>query len=64
MELIWDQKNCLLVKPKHNDWNLATLKKQLRIIEKICGLDGGSNVLFPFSLLYVLPFFASLAVII
>lgn len=38
VELIWNDKNCLLVKPKNNDWNLASLKKQLKIIERICGL--------------------------
>ena len=38
VELIWNCKSCLLVKPKNNDWNLATLKKQLKIIEKNCGL--------------------------
>ena len=44
VELIWNQKTCLLVKPKNNDWNLATLKKQLKMIEKICGLVAVANL--------------------
>ena len=38
VELMWNEKNCLLVKPKKDDWNLATLKKQLKMIETICGV--------------------------
>lgn len=34
--LIWGEKDCLLVMPKSDAWNLPSLKKQLREIEKLC----------------------------
>lgn len=30
------EKSCLLVRPKNDGWNLATLKKQMKVIENIC----------------------------
>ena len=36
-KLVFGQKECLLVRPKEPDWNLATIKKQLKTIGQITG---------------------------
>jgi len=36
-KLVFGEKQCLLVRPKESDWNLATVKKQIKTIGQITG---------------------------
>lgn len=36
-KLVFGQKECLLVRPKDPDWNLATIKKQIRTVGQVTG---------------------------
>ena len=36
-KLVFEEKECLLVRPKDPDWNLAAIKKQVKAIGRITG---------------------------
>lgn len=37
--LVWDKKECLLITPMSDGWNLPSLKKQAKKIEKLCSMN-------------------------